>query len=313
MRENKLQDAFNGINLNADLNGLDEYRRKSRKEALAWLNNRFTGVQESEVSRGLANDVAVIRNWEAACEKCEDITSCPHSCAMLVIGECIGADNRRYFSTSAKMCEKALSYAKAKKLRKALKLSGIPPERWKDGFPSFKVFSNPLLKAAKGLACDCAQQHIGIIIGGPVGCGKTHLAVATGLAALKEGRSVLFALTPSLLTDLIDESLKGESELYSRAKSADVLILDDLGTNKDSEWKDERLFMLIDYRYSHDMQTIVTTNAVSEQGFRSLLRGDRGARIFSRLMGMTQQIWLAGIPDYRMSQRDVRMRAVKAL
>lgn len=122
--------------------------------------------------------------------------------------------------------------------------------------------------------------------------------------ALKDGRKVRFALVPELLESLKNEMLDGKSTLYEQVKRCDVLILDDAGTSKETDWKDERLFMLIDWRYGHKLQTVVTTNAVSEEAFRGLLKGERAERTFSRLMEMTEQVWMEDAPDYRQKKKQ---------
>ena len=92
-------------------------------------------------------------------------------------------------------------------------------------------------------------------------------------------------------------------ELLSEVKSCGWLILDDAGTERDTNWNDERLFVLIDHRCNHNLPVVVTTNAVGEEGIRKILQGERGARTFSRLISMTEQAWMVGVPDYRRKGR----------
>lgn len=137
-----------------------------------------------------------------------------------------------------------------------------------------------------------------------MGCGKTHLAIAMGLAAVEQGQSVRFFLLPDLLEDLRSAMFDHREELLSEVKSCGWLILDDAGTERSTDWNDERLFVMIDHRCNHNLPVVVTTNAVGEDGLRRILDGDRGARTFSRLMGMTEQAWMVGVPDYRRKGRQ---------
>jgi len=73
-----------------------------------------------------------------------------------------------------------------------------------------------------------------------------------------------------------------------------------------SDWTDEKLYMLIDHRYNENLQTVITTNAVSMSNLKELLTAkgnedyiSRAERICSRLGEMTRQIWLNDVPDYR--------------
>lgn len=276
-----------------------EQRRTERREkACTWLRYRYSDVRDEEVGDRLANDIQTIMRWEDECEKCEDPQKCGHSRCVLEIREEY-VRGFREFITRGKPCERGEKHVEERRCDAEFEQSGIPPERRNNVFESFDVGRNTELRAAKGTAVDCAEKNRGLILGGPVGCGKTHLAIAMGMFALKEGRKVRFALVPELLESLKNEMLDGKSALYEQVKRCDVLILDDAGTSKETDWKDERLFMLIDWRYGHKLQTVVTTNAVSEDAFRGLLKGERAERTFSRLMEMTEQVWMEEAQDYR--------------
>lgn len=96
---------------------------------------------------------------------------------------------------------------------------------------------------------------------GPPGTGKTHLAVAIGLYLLSTETTVKFWPVPSLLERLRrgydDQSYY---KVYDNAKDAETLILDDWGMHKSTEWADEQLDALIDFRLRYQRQTIITTN-----------------------------------------------------
>jgi len=104
-----------------------------------------------------------------------------------------------------------------------------------------------------------------LLLVGPFGCGKTHLAASVGHYRLAHGDSVIFLTTPDLLDHLRSAfSPRAEStydELFERVRTTDLLILDDLGVENPSEWAKEKLFQLLNYRYSHNLSTVITTNA----------------------------------------------------
>ena len=100
---------------------------------------------------------------------------------------------------------------------------------------------------------------------GRFGCGKTHLAVAIANWRLEQyGERVLFITVPDLL-DLLrstfDLSNQGSFESYfDQIRNATLLILDDLGMERSSEWAKEKLFQLLNHRHVEALPTVITTN-----------------------------------------------------
>lgn len=151
------------------------------------------------------------------------------------------------------------------------------------------------LEYALGAAHSFAQNPSGwILFEGTYGCGKTHLAAAIGNARLAQGDTVLFITLPDLLDHLRasygPSSELGYDETFERIRSAPLLILDDLGVENPSPWAQEKLFQLINHRYSFELPTVITTNVAID-------RFD--ARIHSRLLDrITQRVGISA-PDFR--------------
>lgn len=57
-----------------------------------------------------------------------------------------------------------------------------------------------------------------------------------------------------------DSPESNDKMLFERLKKSELLILDDLGTEKHSEWIEEQLFSIVNYRYERDMPIIITSN-----------------------------------------------------
>lgn len=110
-----------------------------------------------------------------------------------------------------------------------------------------------------------AEEPVGwLLLEGTYGCGKTHLAAAVGNARLSYGDEVLFITTPDLL-DHLRASYGPSSEiaydkLFEQVRNTPVLILDDLGVENPSAWAQEKLFQLLNHRYTMQIPTIITTN-----------------------------------------------------
>ena len=105
----------------------------------------------------------------------------------------------------------------------------------------------------------------GLIMAGPSGTGKSHLAVAIVKAIAATGKLAIFQSVPELLAKLrltYDKNNDGETEdeILEQLTKCDLLVLDDIGAEKQSAWTEERLYLLIDRRYRDKRATIVTTN-----------------------------------------------------
>lgn len=113
---------------------------------------------------------------------------------------------------------------------------------------------------AKELALALSQGK-NVFISGAVGSGKTHLAcaVARELLAKNLVRNVQFARCVSLF-DEIKRSFNAGTDALAPYRTCGVLVLDDLGKQASTPWSLERLFDLVDDRYSRCLPTITTSN-----------------------------------------------------
>ena len=155
------------------------------------------------------------------------------------------------------------------------------------------------LKSARNFANDPNRW---ILLTGPHGCGKTHLAVAMAAESLRSGQTVFFAFVPDLLdhlrTTFSPNSPIGYDELFEQIKTAPLLILDDLGSESSTPWAEEKLYQILVYRHEMLLPTIITTS-YSLTDFR-----DEKSRIASRLMDNIVVEWVPlDAPDYRETRR----------
>ncbi len=136
----------------------------------------------------------------------------------------------------------------------------------------------------------------GMYLWGPVGCGKTYAVYAIKKKLIEMGLTVRFHSAPEML-DLIRDDFdhKDTFNLDRILANRGVLIIDDLGAEKPSEWVSETLFKIINKRYEEVLPTIITSNL--ELGEISERLGDR---IPSRIAEMCEIIKLDGA-DRRLS------------
>lgn len=121
------------------------------------------------------------------------------------------------------------------------------------------------LKGAFDVCLAYAQEPTGwLVLKGGYGCGKTHLAAAIANYCLDRGRPVLFINTPDLLDHLrAAYSPNADStydERFEQVRNASLLILDDLGTQSNTEWAQEKLYQIFNHRYNTRLPTVITTN-----------------------------------------------------
>jgi DNA replication protein DnaC len=140
-----------------------------------------------------------------------------------------------------------------------------------------------------------AGRREGIFVHGPTGTGKTHFAVAALAEILStvERGSARFVTVPALLMEIRamhkDSSPCAEEELIRRFADIEILVLDDLGAEKGSEWAMQSLCLIIDRRYSDMRRTVITSN-LGLDGVAERL----GERIASRIAGMCRVVRLEG-------------------
>lgn len=145
----------------------------------------------------------------------------------------------------------------------------------------------------------------GILLSGGVGSGKTFLSAAVANAVIDMSRisdddaeragkgitdrkytPVRFTSTVELLEQLkatynAGSGAETAQNITDRLKKAPLLVLDDMGAEKPSEWVSERLFEIVDYRYNEELPVIITTNATPQE-----LKQKIGERSFDRLREM---------------------------
>lgn len=141
----------------------------------------------------------------------------------------------------------------------------------------------------------------GLFMAGSIGTGKTHLAAAISLSLLSNGVPVIFRTAIDMFLD-IKRSFTGEIseiEVVNEYKNAHLLVIDDLGKERMTEWAAATLYGIINARYENMLPTIITTNFTNDDLLRSL--GDEPTRaqaILSRLMETSAYISMKW-DDYR--------------
>jgi DNA replication protein DnaC len=145
----------------------------------------------------------------------------------------------------------------------------------------------------------------GLLLMGTCGVGKTHLSVAILRELMeKKGVSCLFYEFGSLLKEIQNSynpiSQTSESKVLTPIIEAEVLVLDELGASKPTDWVRDTMMHVINTRYNDRQLTIFTTNYLDGwSSERDEILEDRiGVRLRSRLFEMCKTVQIEG-EDYR--------------
>jgi DNA replication protein DnaC len=160
----------------------------------------------------------------------------------------------------------------------------------------------------------------GLLFLGPPGTGKTHLAVAALRGLLARGFEGLFFDFQGLLNQIRSgyDQTSGtmDREAYRAALDAEILVLDDLGAHRVTDWVEDTVTSIVTHRCNGRKATILTTNLRDPEAGdkrRSGLQDDMHSKYFleerigmrarSRLFEMCKLIAMPDVEDYRLKSR----------
>lgn len=199
-------------------------------------------------------------------------------------------------------CLKDSAYRHAREVERILQSSGLPEELRSKSFENFTVTpgTKEAYMSARRVADD--PNANGLLLAGPPGVGKSHLAQAITNARAASGRQVIFREVLDLLDDIkyVIRDDEARYELRKLIRRIELLVLDDLGAEYATEWARGMMLNIISNRLAENRQTVVTTNyETAAQLARRFGGGLEGTRIVSRLFGLCEPVRLSG-PDWRL-------------
>jgi DNA replication protein DnaC len=246
------------------------------------------------------------------------LETCPH---------CLGTGWEKSESDTRRKHCRCLQSGRTERLLAAARI----PKRYEHCDLESYYPTDPSQVSAKSYVSKFVEQYplvdVGLLFLGTCGVGKTHLAVALLKEVIQHrGAAGLFYDFRDLLREIQASwnsvSQTSEVEILSPVLDADVLVLDELGSNKPTEWVRDTVAYIINSRYNEKKATIFTSNYLDPTNGRegdsfatqtSVKARDEsltdriGARLRSRLHEMCIVLELRG-KDFRIFGKDARYR-----
>ena len=200
--------------------------------------------------------------------------------------------------------------AKQERLNRILALSNLG-ERFKDA--SFDSWvrtpeTDNCLETMKQYAEDFNKEtETGYCIYGRAGNGKSHLAAALVNSVIRRGFTAVFIEVPDLFSRIKAtygaDSEGSEDKIMAALGKCDLLVLDDAGAERPSEWVQEKFFQIINTRYKKRLPVVITTNTKDMAGLEDII----GFRAYDRVLEMCEPLKNSG-ESYRRSIAVQRLR-----
>lgn len=206
------------------------------------------------------------------------------------------------------LLELELSQREERRIRTSLRLSGLPPGLTLGGFDFAFQPSVEKSRVDTLATCGWIREHETVLIQGPPGVGKTHLAVGLGVKAIENGFSVAFFQLEDLL-HVMKQTASSSPKTLRRKKYLNValLVIDEVGYQELSREEAALLFRLVSYRYGRGSILITTNKPIN--AWPEILAGDEvmATALLDRLLHRCHVLNIKG-RSYRLRDLEGRLK-----
>jgi len=243
---------------------------------------------------------------KAICEHCSGLDRCTQEEAGLMVE---GIEENGIYYTTRKRCKLKVVFDNARKIEGLFKYAKIPKMFRNDTWSDYELTPENEKAVSAGRWLENSHEGKGLLLFGSRGTGKTKLVSIVTREKIKQGHKVLFSSVPDLIQSIRSSFDKGKTdELLEEIRDVEVLVMDDLGVEKVTDWVSEQMFSIVNHRLNKGLQTIITSNYSPEQLIIRLSPKNKngeveddepGYRIVSRIKEMCYVVNLSG-EDRRM-------------
>lgn len=276
--------------------GLIEEFRSVLEAGLGSLDGHSTQVLEA-CCHGVYSELVEAKKAQEVCSRCPGLEACEFQDGYRPVVTPF-VDGAGFYVSRVACKYKAIEMNRVEFERRSSQ-SGLPPRYRRCRFEEFEAVRGT--EAALRASQEYAERfdddtERGLYLVGGVGSGKTHLAVATVQRVIDRGFKGRFLLVPDWLRE-IKRSFGGTSDEERSITGAfefdGLLVVDDIGAERATDWVEEQLYLGVNYRYTHLLPTIFTSNEGPGQ-----LEQRLGKRTVSRIIEMCDAVPV-NAPDYR--------------
>lgn len=304
-----------------------------------YLRLKFPEADEEELRRDYYgnvhedySDFPIIRKIERAfdidfaCAFCTDPKECrlPSGVAKgreyPVAEICTNSQGQRCLDVKYEKCLKC-KFRRAQtqnqpspEFERLMKSCGLSEKQMEQTFTNYVHEGMPEeIVSAKAKAILAAKNGTSLILAGKAGTGKTHLATAIAIEAMRLGKRAIIISVPAMLDKLREAarektSFMGTLQMY---REVPCLVLDDWGKEKTTQAGMDYLYQIIDYRYQRGMQTIATTNALDMNGLVNPWNADKIEPLVSRIVENGEWVTIRNAKNHRLSKKPLKLSEPK--
>ena len=295
----------------ADSDQAEDLKARRDEEALEYLRAKFPEQSDEvfhtdytgRISKHVigAASVCKAKKIEQVCADCKGTCSLPDGGKPVIRIETSprGFDYLAVGWAEVKCQYKAMRGSEDN-LNRLFSRSGLTPNQRKCTFSAY-IAETDELKTARSEAKKAVRNGTNLVLAGKWGTGKTHLAIAIALNTMGAGRQAIFRESNEMANELRESNVTGGYyDLMRQFSQVPCLVIDDLGKDRSTVAWCDYLYQIINYRYTHDLQTIITTNAMTIEELASWWRAEYIQPMISRLLERGTWVTIRNADDYRL-------------